>query len=241
MASSEQPAVEAEVLIYAEAVPVAASGVFEKSGTLGAGAVAEYDPAADRDPAAIHRALANFGLTPGLAAAVAKSGSVCATRYWIVDNSGSMQIQDGCIFLIRPNGAFVKVPCSRWDELASSLRWHSTVAHELCARTEFRLLNQPPGLPKMVVFDGGPGDAQATRHLDEIIRSGPQGLTPLCAALKSIVAAITRDAPELRASQRTAGVMVASDGEVLPCLSFSSFASRNPIDNPNLNLHLPFL
>ena len=37
------------------------------------------------------RHLCSRGMPPGLAEVVAASSRACATRYWIVDNSGSMQ------------------------------------------------------------------------------------------------------------------------------------------------------
>ena len=33
--------------------------------------------------------------------------------------------------------------CTRWAELADSIRWHATMAAHLAAPTEFRLLNPP--------------------------------------------------------------------------------------------------
>ena len=37
-----------------------------------------------------------------------------------------------------------RVQCSRWAELADSLRFHATVAEKLGAPTEFRFLNGSP-------------------------------------------------------------------------------------------------
>jgi hypothetical protein len=51
-------------------------------------------------------------------------------------------------------------------------------------------------------------------QLDAMIQAGPRGLTPLCAALRDLVAEIQAAAPRLMAAGKTVTVIVASDGEV---------------------------
>lgn len=156
--------------------------------------------------------LAQKGLPPGLIEVLAKATTDCPTRYWIIDNSGSMSTQDGKLFVPGPNG-IKKTVSSRWDELGATMRWHAETASALGTRVEFFLLNQPSnGAPQRVVV--GVGDDQvALANLDKIIKSGPHGMTPLCATLNEVVAEIQASAPGLRAARKTACIIVASDGE----------------------------
>ena len=83
-------------------------------------------------------------------------------RYFICDDSGSMNANDGKLFT--GYGEVKKlVSCTRWTEMAESLRFHSSLAQALNTPTEFRLLNSaapiriggpdatPSGLP---IFHG---------------------------------------------------------------------------------------
>jgi hypothetical protein len=94
------------------------------------------------------------GLPEGLIDAILQSAEFHAVRYWIVDNSGSMGTPDGRLVVAGPDRSFRNVTCSRWEELASSLKWHAAVSAELGVRTEFRCLNPPPGAQQTVVVDG---------------------------------------------------------------------------------------
>jgi Mg-chelatase subunit ChlD len=60
----------------------------------------------------------------------------------------------------------------------------------------------------------GPRRVLRLDDLERIVSAGPDGMTPLCAALRDLVAEITRQAPELRRAQKTVAVIIASDGEV---------------------------
>ena len=67
-------------------------------------------------------------------------------RFWVVDNSGSMMLDDGhCLLSSSDNG---DEECSRWDEVSETVLAHTHLAAELGAPSEFRLLNPPK--------DGGP-------------------------------------------------------------------------------------
>jgi hypothetical protein len=61
-------------------------------------------------------------------------------RFFICDDSGSMCKRDGKM-LTDIEGQKRFVPCSRWAELTTSLRFHAQFAHQAQLPTEFRLLN----------------------------------------------------------------------------------------------------
>jgi hypothetical protein len=132
--------------------------------------------------------LKKMGMPQGLAEALARASELTARRYWIVDNSGSMNTQDGKRVLVLNESKIVS--CSRWEELGDSLRWQGQVASILGAHTEFRLMNQPQGLAiKSVVVGGGENgneDEAALDTLDTIINSKPAYKTPLCEVLRKV-------------------------------------------------------
>ena len=70
------------------------------------------------------------------------------------------------------------------------------------------------GAPQCVVVGGGgpSADAAALQALEQVVRSSPTGMTPLCAALASVVSEIRNHAPALRAASQHVTLIVASDG-----------------------------
>jgi hypothetical protein len=159
--------------------------------------------------------LKSMGLPSGLIDCLANAHAATARRYWIVDNSGSMSIQDGNRVL--SNNKLVS--CSRWQELGDTLRWQGQVASTLGAHTEFRMLNEwinhTNTLRQHHVVVGAPGgdDNDALNQLNAAIASTPAKGTPLCAALREVVSEIQALAPELRAAGKSVSVIIASDGE----------------------------
>lgn len=62
-------------------------------------------------------------------------------RFFICDDSGSMQTSDGKRLYNTQGGLPKIVSCSRWAELSDSLRFHVSLASALNVHAEFRLLN----------------------------------------------------------------------------------------------------
>lgn len=94
-------------------------------------------------------------------------------RYFICDDSGSMSERDGNKIVATGNEAKL-VPCTRWNELTDSLRFHANLAELMKLPTEFRLLN----FSKPVVVGGeGPSQLDTVLNLFDI---SPAGGTPLC-------------------------------------------------------------
>jgi hypothetical protein len=72
-----------------------------------------------------------------------------------------MATNDGTLMVPVLNGSYSKQTCSRWEELAASLKWQASVSIELGVRTEFRCLNPPRGARQTVVVDGMTDDDQS--------------------------------------------------------------------------------
>lgn len=134
-----------------------------------------------------------------------------AIRYWVIDNSGSMMTVDGSRIVSSPNGP-VLVGASRWAELADSLLFHAELAANLGAPTEFQLLNDPMGSPRVLSVGYGYKD-QEMAGARAMAQSAPTGGTPLCARIREVVEAIRYQEASLRAAGKRALVVIASDGE----------------------------
>eukprot|EP00607_Mallomonas_marina_P008862 CAMPEP_0182424318 /NCGR_PEP_ID=MMETSP1167-20130531/10517_1 /TAXON_ID=2988 /ORGANISM="Mallomonas Sp, Strain CCMP3275" /LENGTH=333 /DNA_ID=CAMNT_0024604043 /DNA_START=145 /DNA_END=1142 /DNA_ORIENTATION=+ len=129
-------------------------------------------------------------------------------RFIIVDNSGSMITSDGRQFLTNgQNGRYVK--CSRWTELTSTLRFHAALAESARAPTEFRLLNDAPP----IILGMGDDNGQRHQFLLSLLDQSPSGRTPICKHIREIIGRITQLAPQLRANNQKAVLIIASDGE----------------------------
>lgn len=149
----------------------------------------------------------------GLQSILLKSCEKYPIRYFIIDDSGSMNTNDGHrVVGDRLDARKQKmVKCTRWSELAACLHFHSELSHAAKAPTEFRFLNMAE--PILV---GNPSDQEGhgldmfKRLIDE---EGPGGQTPLCEQIRQVVSKISLIEEDLRSSGRKACVIVATDGE----------------------------
>lgn len=158
------------------------------------------------------RFLKTLGMPAGINAEFVKSARDFPLRIWVVDNSGSMMTTDGKRIVRGPGGREGVVDASRWEELGDSLIWHATLAANLGAPTEFRLLNPPnSGTPQ--VLSVGMGDKEAeVSAVRKLITSGPTGRTPLCAQIRAVTARVKAQEATLRANGQRVVVVIASDG-----------------------------
>jgi len=85
--------------------------------------------------------------TPGLVQSLNVTKESLALRIWIIDNSGSMQNNDGNRLVVRSKDDYpheVKmISCKRWEEMKSTVNYHIQLAETIQAPTSFRFLNNP--------------------------------------------------------------------------------------------------
>mmetsp|Transcript_16087 Transcript_16087/g.16218 ORF Transcript_16087/g.16218 Transcript_16087/m.16218 type:complete len:332 (-) Transcript_16087:286-1281(-) len=130
-------------------------------------------------------------------------------RYVIVDNSGSMNLDDGHRF-VSESGVAKFIPVSRWTELTDSIRFQATLAEEARTPTEFRLLNGTA--PPATVGRGDDGGSGFFTLL-ALLEDEPNHQTPLCFHITEIIRKIAAIAPRLMAMNQRAVLVIATDGE----------------------------
>lgn len=156
-------------------------------------------------------------LTPacplGIASQIRDSAKEFPSRYWIIDNSGSMATQDGHK-LVETSLGMKDLTVSRWEELGGSIRWHAEMAAHLGARTEFILLNDPCHRcpTKVVCGDHRHTISEQLDTIDAVLKTSPTGRTPLCERIRQVASEISAKAHELRAAGQRCVVTIASDG-----------------------------
>ena len=156
---------------------------------------------------------------PGLAKLMADSRAFTASRFWIVDNSGSMASPDGSKRVPRQDGTFAVVKSTRWEELRDVVHTQARLAEAVQSRADFHLLNSPGGGARQFLSLGmensscpsaaGPA---AARDLEAAMATGPRGTTPLTEAVRTIHGLLERIAPAMRGAGHVAVVVIATDG-----------------------------
>lgn len=145
------------------------------------------------------------GFSRGLAKALAENAQSFEHRIWVVDNSGSMQIQDGHR-VNKSGGKITMVPVSRWEEIQDTVIYHSQMAALLNSRTHFRLLNDPGpsvGAQEFSVAEtSGDVESDILRARTIMTKTKPDGVTPLTEHILAMQKEIRQMLPQLRRSGR---------------------------------------
>jgi hypothetical protein len=140
------------------------------------------------------------GYTNSLAQSLARTHQQdLAKRIWIVDNSGSMQNNDGCRMVENSTAMHGEMQaCTRWEELSDCVEYHIRLAALLEAPAHFRYLNGPSGDSESAVHQyfsiADASDKPNSKNLEETMMAAltclgqatPSGCTPLTAHLESI-------------------------------------------------------
>ena len=148
--------------------------------------------------------------TNGMADTMMKNLDHVAYRFMIIDDSGSMSIFDGNLYMVAPNGKGKMVKSSRWQELVQAINFHAEFADIAQAPTEFRFLNSSGPI---VVGDSADDDGRARAHLTKVLSGGPSGGTPLCKQVTEIANKVRMMAPELKQRGQLASVTIFTDGQ----------------------------
>jgi hypothetical protein len=158
------------------------------------------------------------GFSEGLALSLRPNCDKFPIRFWVVDNSGSMNKPDGhrIVETMKYNNIRV-VDCTRWEEIRECVNFHAQISSLLHAPTVFRLLNDPgvrTGPQEFSVAQQGlesvENDYHNVRSIMNKVR--PAGFTPLKEHILLIRDSILSMEEALRKSDRKAVVVIATDG-----------------------------
>mmetsp|Transcript_8250 Transcript_8250/g.17905 ORF Transcript_8250/g.17905 Transcript_8250/m.17905 type:complete len:468 (+) Transcript_8250:127-1530(+) len=156
------------------------------------------------------------GYSTGLALALSENARRYDFRFWVVDNSGSMQIGDGHR-IVKKEGKSKAVPCTRWEEIKGTVKYHAQMASTLDCPTIFQLLNDP-GLrtapQKFSVCENGQANAQTevAKSIEIMRKVSPSGVTPLTQHIWDVAEHISGMAAELRRTGKIVAIILATDG-----------------------------
>ena len=156
------------------------------------------------------RLLRAQGFPEGLAKELGKSRLQFPLRFWLVDNSGSMNTSDGTE-LRGTQDKLVTVRCTRWKELQSTVMYHAELAGFLEISTTFIFINNP-GLtvgPQELVVNG-PQDIERTKEV--VSKASPTGTTPLTQHLEDVYNRVSQLKEGLQTQGQKAVVVIATDG-----------------------------
>ena len=129
-------------------------------------------------------------------------------RIFIVDDSGSMSTNDGKRLV--GSGADTKIiRCSRWTEMAESIKFHASLAYSLNMPSEFRLLNSAPPIR----IGGSEGNPEGVAILNTFLNESPGGGTPLCRHIREVISLISELEPSLRSLGQKVSITIMTDGE----------------------------
>lgn len=162
------------------------------------------------------------GFTKGQIMSLQDMKEVFALRFWIIDNSGSMQQPDGHKIISARTGSsnagnLHMLPCSRWEEIVDCVEYHIKLAGIIQAPTRFRLLNNPGaniGPQQFSVADDTKDgiNQEVLRATNVMRRTRPGGCTPLTSHILEIHNEISKMAPQLRRLGKKVVIIIATDG-----------------------------
>jgi Mg-chelatase subunit ChlD len=164
------------------------------------------------------RALRDQGYTDGLCQALARNNAIHVLRIWIVDNSGSMNSNDGHRLVETKQANDVKVVgCTRWTELQECVNYHVQLAALLEAPTVFRMLNDPGrvnGPQQFSIAERGPQmiGQDVSIALQTMRNSRPEGCTPLSRHIREIRDNVISMEASLRQNGTRVVIVIATDG-----------------------------
>ena len=156
------------------------------------------------------------GYSLGLAKSLSLVKQTFAKRIFIIDNSGSMQTNDGHKMVdVKARGVIKIAPCSRWEEIRECINYHIRLTSIIQAPTSFRLLNHPGAAVGNQIFgvaEDHSNGADADQALHIMARTHPSGCTPLTDHIHAIHQEVSSMAAELRAKGQRISITIATDG-----------------------------
>lgn len=174
-------------------------------------------PSYDQDE--MKKRLKKLGFTSGLVTALEANHRSFRKTYWVLDNSGSMHLDDGHRVVIRTGEKKQDTQiccCSRWRELQTCVDFHIDTAALFNAPTVFMLINDP-GIASqqrfsVCEFTHSDPRKDAIRAKEIVRKTRPTGNTPLTRTLLKIKAEVLSILPQLLRDGQKVAIVIATDG-----------------------------
>lgn len=163
--------------------------------------------------------LTKQGFTKGLANAAGANCEDFPVRFWIIDNSGSMNKADGHRIIETSAKDDVRiVDCTRWEEIKECVNYHANLAALLLLPTVFKFLNNPgarAGAQQFSVAEYSLQNVQDEQYSARttMSKTSPEGFTPLRERVIELHDAILPMAHILKSTGQKAVVTIATDGK----------------------------
>mmetsp|Transcript_44858 Transcript_44858/g.52578 ORF Transcript_44858/g.52578 Transcript_44858/m.52578 type:complete len:377 (+) Transcript_44858:58-1188(+) len=129
------------------------------------------------------------GYPPGLAMSLCQNALMFPLRFWVVDNSGSMNSLDGQKINENPDNNTIKIlSCTRWEEIKECVNYHIQLSALINAPTTFRLLNPAHQFPsqELKVAHDGRNPSEVSEAMSRFADVSPGGVTPLTDNIRHI-------------------------------------------------------
>ena len=139
---------------------------------------------------------------------------------WVVENSGSMNQNDGHRLMPTKNNTQVRLAqCTRWEEIRETVNYLAQMAALIQIPTTFHLLNNPGahvGKQEFSVADKGYDKQTIERDVETakytMNSSSPSGVTSLAKHVREIRDSIAPMADDLNNQGKEIVVILATDG-----------------------------
>jgi len=163
--------------------------------------------------------LSKQGFTKGLARALNANCESFPVRFWIIDNSGSMNKPDGhrIIETLKKDDVNI-VDCTRWEEIKECVNYHAGLAALLFLPTIFKFLNNPGarvGGQQLSVAEYSLNNVQDEQYTvrNAMGKISPEGFTPLRERIIELHDAIHPMTNILKSTGQKAVIVIATDGK----------------------------
>lgn len=159
-----------------------------------------------------------MGFTTGLIKSVASNNKAIAKTFWLIDNSGSMYLDDGHRTVQGKSKRDTKVfVCSRWKELQTCIDFHIDRAALFKSPTVFMFLNNPGssvGPQRFSVAEHVKSDISQDVSIAKttLRKVRPAGYSPLTTTLLLIKSEVEGMVPQLLHTGQRVAIVLATDG-----------------------------
>lgn len=159
-----------------------------------------------------------LGLPNGVFPAIDEIYRAMDGRIWMIDNSSAMRELDSHLIRSAPDFEWIEKRdgVSRWSELTQCIEFHAKMASRCWIPTQFRLLNEPEGMPrKFTVCWGHPDDVLSEREflLNNLQHVGLESrINPLAKQMRKLSRYLSRDSVILKAKDEYVSVIICTQG-----------------------------